>query len=770
MRPSRRFSPHIEAIGALLSGGLQGTASVAPVTAAAHAALYRTLRAALVERHFALGRYFRADLLSLANTLEYGSREEFEKAGDPERRWNVRDHARDNPLLYGSQLLVCLAVETRLGDPNAIRPLRAGVGSLGAHFKFGGPELGGYPLRCDAATSDAWNTGDGGRPRRCTAFFIDDGGAYEYAPAPSDPRWVPYVDSSRLAKLPEAERKRRGPSAHERFAGRFRASEPSADELCGLIAGYFIVHKLLERDGDLRLEAAGRLSAIGDYLAEHAYMLVRPNGGFTALGAAGVLPALEYPFNRAFLATTGRTFPARTGFGGACEEAGVWPALEPSVSAAEAGGAMAAIVAAFRVPIAALGGISLGLLLGSKAPLTPKQLARVAAISAERGCFDVNDDDAAGEFAVAAALLELAPEHRLTRWLTAGACVGGSGNYAMNFPPFLGLLALDDADPTVGEAYLAWFRGRRATRLDEEGDRSKSCFAAAVAALISGDPDDEQAVVDALERRYATITGASGGDLSIHHWTADRPPHEWTSVTEMSKPYEALDYCAAVALAWLHSRRRADAGQPVTTPRFPAPPEPLALAPAVVPKAVVDARSPTIPWAAIHGPGGPHLNNAGAAELYADGAASRPRDVPGEVPAPGDRVSIDQKFTVSAVARDIRTGIVLRDGQDYEITATGTIHTDGGHTYTPAGAATVIWDRDFPLHGLIDPQNAKPFALLGFLGNYFYVGPSRARARWLNADPTPLFLRINDPSPGTGSGRFEVRVRVWDTGPAVPIN
>jgi hypothetical protein len=128
-----------------------------PVSNAEHVQLYDRLRASLLSRHFALGRFGRTDLLSLQNqpfspslitdfdALDAGSRRRV--------RWNTMMHQRENPLLWGGRLFTCLAVERALGAVPSAKLLDAGMRSLRKHFKFGG-EFAGYPVRWDSATSD----------------------------------------------------------------------------------------------------------------------------------------------------------------------------------------------------------------------------------------------------------------------------------------------------------------------------------------------------------------------------------------------------------------------------------------------------------------------------------------------------------------------------------------------------------------------------------------------------------------------------------------
>ena len=110
------------------------------------------MRAELLSRHFAVGRYSRADHLSFFNCLGVvhdtssatpdtaddlihgclgstanivapsalnDSAQLLLKNSDTQlfERWRVADHWRENPLMYSGQLMTCLAVETILVIP-----------------------------------------------------------------------------------------------------------------------------------------------------------------------------------------------------------------------------------------------------------------------------------------------------------------------------------------------------------------------------------------------------------------------------------------------------------------------------------------------------------------------------------------------------------------------------------------------------------------------------------------------------------------------------
>ena len=58
------------------------------------------------------------------------------------------------------------------------------------------------------------------------------------------------------------------------------------DELVGLIAPYAIVFELAP-SASVRAQIASQVTRLADYLVEHAYILVRPEGGLNHRGATG---------------------------------------------------------------------------------------------------------------------------------------------------------------------------------------------------------------------------------------------------------------------------------------------------------------------------------------------------------------------------------------------------------------------------------------------------------------------------------------------------
>ncbi len=112
---------------------------------------------------------------------------------------------------------------------------------------------------------------------------------------------------------------------------------------------------------------------------------------------------------------------------------------------------------------------------------------------------------------------------------------------------------------------------------------------------------------------------------------------------------------------------------------------------------------------------------------------------------------------------DQDTGIVLQPGDEFALTGAGAIWA--GVAFTGNNGPEGWTDRietnpNSPLHNTAD---SRPFSLLGrFEGEgYFYIGHGFTRRAFNRSSPRRLFLRINDNTPGNGSGAFQCNVKVW---------
>ena len=308
-----------------------------------HADLYHQLRTNLWARHFALGRYWRANYFaemnylgqwpkSYSSTTKCGSLFErpsaFTGAGELRdkaelkfERWRVMRHDRSNPLQWAGLNLIELCVEHRLGyrgqdygagrfSGSPAQMVNIVLDTLASLFKFADTDnpFAGYILRWDPATCDNWSVEIDGKgkdvPQTCCEFLVNaDNKTFDlhhflYCTPFDDPRYISLPDK-----------------------GPLRRWEPSIDEYVGLIMGYMIVFHTFENDTssdgqNIVAKVIRQVKLVARYLQHVGYLLVRPNigfpaNGFTGNGAAGVIPCMEYPFSASFNALQANLLPCR---------------------------------------------------------------------------------------------------------------------------------------------------------------------------------------------------------------------------------------------------------------------------------------------------------------------------------------------------------------------------------------------------------------------------------------------------------------------------
>jgi len=480
--------------------------------------LYGELRAQLLSRHFALGRYFRTDHLSFSNNLGVVHQtstgtpdtendlihdclwsdvlggpgaEVFQPASvydnasallakSPSTRlfehWRVGDHSRANPLMYSAQLMVCLAVEVALGIPGSLDILSRLLATTKSLFKFATP-WDGYILRWDAVTSDHWSIVFGENAivtDHCCDFLTDADtpGGYLFSTPLDDPRYTPYMAQSQFNSL-TPDQMTQYQQARLLSIDQNRYWEPSQDELTGLLAGFSFVVQLVTDPG-IQAEVVDQARRIGGYLAANGYLLVRPGGGFAAQGGSDIAPALEFPFGRVFSRITGSDFSATTDFDGALKNAGLWSDFSQGFLAAGFIGILVAPLA-YALAIILGGAIGIAIVAALLSIGGTYVLGKAAVIWLNYESFDVSASPGATGVAnvskanndeqrafVGAYLLGLFPKKlRFMGWLFLARTFGTG--YAQNFPPFLGLMAFGDSDTTISNAFLGWFNARGGT-------------------------------------------------------------------------------------------------------------------------------------------------------------------------------------------------------------------------------------------------------------------------------------------------------------------
>lgn len=564
-------------------------------------ALYGEIRAAMLTRHFALGRYFRANLVSTDNKLQFeGSKDDFptDAAAQLLERWKIVDHDRENPLMTSGLLLTCLSVEHQLGRKSALPIINSALDSIDQLYKFKhDPHFSGYPIRHDAITSDRWNLTSDGKPSYCQEFLIDPGtGQYIYCTPLDDPRYDPRVPADEGNWDGEL-----GAGSSERHC-RFRNWEPSMDELIGLTQGYANVYYLVH-DFATRRKVREQANRLGAYLSRHGYLLVRPNGGFALRGASGVLPASAFFFCRVFQRITGHAYPPSASFETALERAGVgdqfkWPLRVWSV--------LGSLMAPTAITLAgALGGLGIGLvsvLIGAigltLGPMFGYHIGRALALYIYRDRFDVKNDNSRGEFALAY-LLSKIPGLR-QRFAVAMWFMAFTRDFSVGFPPLMGLSALGDEDPSVAIAYQYWYKTRLALAGDHDYNKNeffshcqgkddqgnyKRCLMGAklplatAVSFVLGNAAAKQRFDDDLQNMYERLNGV-----------CQRNP-ELDDVNGIGENHVlAFQYMTCLALAWLQAKREllGDSAVPTDTV-LPGLPDTRQWPAAVIPASVVAA-------------------------------------------------------------------------------------------------------------------------------------------------------------------------------------
>jgi hypothetical protein len=570
-----------------------------------HIELYGQLRQAILARHFALGRFNRANHFSNDNHLgefpvpragenlrqgciDFGDGPLpvpmrngiplYQQATDllsrPDlqlERWRVLRHERANPLMMTGLRLVSLSIEHHLGHADAAPLVRTILRTTDSLMKFrladGSPSpFEGYILRWDPATTDDWtvrrDTKGVETPEICCEFLVNH-----------DPKTfgrqhflycTPLNDSRYLRKAADRQSK-----------GLLRRWEPSMDEYVGLVCGYFMVWLMFKNDTasaaqDIVQEVKAQLRRVATYLRHVGYLLVRPCGGFTALGSSGANPALEFAFSRIFYRVLGDAFavPRENDFDDAIRKAGLWSCWQrhPPVDAIRlrAFGDSLQLDELLRSllgphPIQALRDF-----FGNDASVNAA-LENAATVASRLDCIDVLSAEGRNDFIVAAIIKRMAavsPRATFTLFMQKSSAEGSWSDY---FKPFLGLTALDDPDPTVAQNYLAWYRhnvwpnANGHDQLETLGTErwGVSVFATAVAvALDQSSPTDQYDMERRLEKElqlmHDVLQERASCNLVLHNRDGGGGETQDKNVEGRSNWY---GYLAPLSVAWLRQGR-----------------------------------------------------------------------------------------------------------------------------------------------------------------------------------------------------------------------
>ncbi len=355
-----------------------------------HEQTYARVRADVLARHFALGKFWRANHFTNVNLLgelggtlprpgEMRTQSCFTAACVPRRapyrtdpaspvvpptpvydtpdtpgtlpndddpahgicdmeRWRVWTHDHTNGLKISGLRLIHLCIEHRLGQPQAAKIIAAVLDTTGAMFKYpDSSAFGGYALRWDPVADDDWEIEIDSKgvmtPILPCRFLLNTdlkGYAdqrYLYCTPLDDPRYRRAVEAG-IAN-----------STMGKGQDRFRRWEPSKDEYIGLLAGLSEVFDTFSGSTDpahVAITNAVKVQCgrIARYLRDFGYLLVRPCGGVTARGAGEILPLLEFAFKHVFRRILGEEFSSSVSYAGALAAAGI---RVPTESAGSAG-------------------------------------------------------------------------------------------------------------------------------------------------------------------------------------------------------------------------------------------------------------------------------------------------------------------------------------------------------------------------------------------------------------------------------------------------
>lgn len=755
------------------------------VTSEQHQDLYFLVRSAILGRQFAIGEGFRTNIASDGSDLAM-----IKPVGDLTIRdlWDTKVRDRDNTLLWSTKLLAALAAEYQLGNQDAEEIILLALETIGSLYKFSG-EFAGYFVRWDPSINTAWFTTKEGDGPYHQNFLIDpDTKAYSYCVPYRDPRHVPKRFIPTLQELlPNSELYNEYIDNEINYFNYCRKWEPSTDEAVGLLTTYSVLFEFVPTD-PVRSMVRDQVRKLGNYLADHGYLMVRPEGGLARRGGAGVLSGLEFAFTEAFHRITGEDYSKRTDFVGAMKQAGYWQVLEGPVGRDEVlftlvvsavgpfaaaafsldGGLLASILAStgtLVIPGAqVLGNVPAS--MHDALPYVLQALPRSVGVYDHSDCFDMEQEERIGP-ALANLLGSIPPDLALRLIYDAFSQLPNVALTAKSFMPFIGFSAIADPTSTVATGFLGLMAKNRDLMVPievEDLDQVHNCFASAAALLLGAPPAEEERLVELLGAFHDALASHKPGALVVEEFKDDKNMAV-TSVRESSR--EGLDYMAGLALAWLHAKRRADGGDPVQTAGFPTPP-PTPTWPSVqVPAEAVD-----IPLVrAATGQSGP-----GPVNLF-DGALGQNLH---RSPVPAFTLPVypqpmtltdDQFFPILDTHGDVATNITIGFGDEYEITASPTEKITppevlAGET-GPNGWDGVVDDARFALYSGIDPVNAHKYALLGRLGGYFFIGEGLSRRPFYPPHPEPvhLYLRVNndDQTRGAGVGRFLVHVKIWRT-------
>lgn len=533
-----------------------------------HERIYASLRADVLARHFALGRFWRTNHFTNLNVLgetgdcfvpppgQVKTRTCFtapcvpRRLGQPvyqtpehppeptadqphavteKERWRVWNHDHANALTMTGMRLIHLCTEHRLGHPLAQKIIESALHTTGALMKYpAGSDFGGYILRWDPVSDDDWQLeidekGHVTPVVPCRFLLNSDlkrfgDQRYLYCTPLDDPRYLrsvqQVIDSGNLKDGQD----------------RYRRWEPSKDEYIGLLAGFRVVFDTFSsgtQDIDVRITKLVRAQTleIAKYLQRFAYLLVRPCKGVTARGCGEILPLLEFPFGRMFKHVLGDSFDSTASYWDVLNGAGIRPQQIAGTSVATVA---AAVIAATGEVMNFL--VHNGLMTSDQAgtalqPLNDTQRLELAQLWLSRNLIDAVGVDSQGEVLAGFIINALPRPQRkaaFERWLSGAGNTGFHG-----FKPFLAVMSLTDDDDFVRRNYLTWYDAtfpQPFTPQIRSGDNDWA-FASAAALRVAwrqGDADRVKRYTGIVEQQLRQM-GSQILDDSQRAGSTDRP-------------------------------------------------------------------------------------------------------------------------------------------------------------------------------------------------------------------------------------------------------
>ena len=327
-------------------------------------------------------------------------------------------------------------------------------------------------------------------------------------------------------------------------------------------------------------------------------------------------------------------------------------------------------------------------------------------------------------------------------------------------------------DVNIVSSYISAFTAVRTRSvrpvmpMDTRHSRFDSAFSTAIAVFL-GATEFEQQLKDQLDERYWYFHD-NQDDVPLV------PAEEFHSGAKVQDIKIALDYMAALSVAWLHAERQTSLGRPVTIAGFPVVPQnvlawPVPTVPQIVLQKLSEVRRVFLGKNAV--PPNQALDVFSNTVSVHVPALQQP--LPPSLPA-GDRPDIDVDVIVPNGVGDVLvSNVLIRSGDRILIEADSTHMVSPGGIFPqvgPEGYSDVVSDINFPVFSSYVGESARKYALLGRINGWFvvgarkdfvYVDPSDLN---LSASPRQLYLGINEDVSERGSGSFYARVRVWHAG------